>query len=473
MELQEQFRAFHLTGQGLDEWLPPAGTCAERRQEHELLLDLYVAALQASRGKARAAFLEKAKLNAARLQGLLAVDDAHRAGTASSADIAAGLGPAGAFFRTGALEQAFGRQAQASQPMEQERRARCATTLDSLDQALRDEAKQPPFVMFHSGAAPSGLAAAGGESRSSDDPCTAALEFSRQQLQRWARLSMALRMARLDISGAFDTVHHTAAFARFDWQTAEADELAACTPVVVWEPAEKLAASSLTSYVRLLRSGYPVQILAPWGGLRCDPAAFAAELGLFSMVHGEAVVVQSSFAKLDHVQAGLARMAASLRPSVAMAAEPTALAMPLFSFDPDRGTTLREHLDLAPEAAAELNPAALVLEMRDEIRVIPESAWNGDQIEWTEYLDRYTHVPPLSIPFLRVPCADGGEQRAVMTRQLVQLIRDRRRSAEMLSELAGGPPRPDSTGVAQARRDGAVEAIQQVLVLIGGASART
>jgi hypothetical protein len=429
-----------------------------------------MAALQASRGKLRAVFLEKAKLCAARLQALLAVDAAQRAGTTSAADITAGLGAAAAFFRADPLEQAFGREARATQPLDRDRQARSATTLAALEQALRDEAEQPPLVLFHSDASPLGLAAAGGESRLSDDPCSAALEFSRQRLERWARLARTLRMARLEIAGAFDAARHTAAFARFDWQTAEAEELAACAAVAVWEPAEKLAGVSLASYVRLLRSGYPVHILAPWAGLRLDPAACAAELGLFSMLHRETLVVQSSLHRPDHVRAGLARMTASLRPSVAVVAEASAtLAMPLFCFDPDRGSTLWEQLVLAPEAAAELNPAALLIEMRDHIRVIPESAWNDDQIEWTQYLDRYTHAPPLSIPFLRVPGARDGEQRAVITRELVHLLRDRRRSAEMLLEMAGGAPRPVSTGVEQAKRDGAAEAIQQVLVLLGSA----
>jgi hypothetical protein len=468
MVLREQLREFHLTGQGLEEWLPPEHKCIEPGAGGQRLLDLYASHLRESRLKMRVNVLEKARRAAAQLRDLLAIDAANRAGSASSAEIAASLGAEAGFFRADALERAFARESSASQSLHAERRTRCRATLEALELALRDAAAQPPSFVFHSGAA---LLAADGEARTCTDPCASALEFSQEHLQRWAHLVRTARIARLEVSGQFDVTHHTPAVPRFDWQTADAEELAAFTPVVVLEPAEKLASSSLASFAALLRSGYPVHILASWAGLRADPNACGAELGLLSVLHRNAVVVQSSMAWVDHLSAGLANVAASLRPAVVIAAEAcAALSLPPYCFDPDRAGNLRDQFELGPDQPTELDATALLAEARGDIRVLPDLAWSDEQIEWKEYLDRFTQTPPLAIPYLPVAGAQGQPQRAVMTRALVYRIREHRRKTEMLMDLAGRAPVREFAGLDVAKREGAAEAIQQVLVLLAGAT---
>ena len=456
---QEQLRTFHLTGRGLEEWLPQAAEAPQSRSGP--LLEVYRALLKQSRGIARKKFLEKAKQVAARAEELLTLDDAHRSGSSTSEQIAAALGAESGFFRTGALEKAFSGEVRPSHAMSPEQRARCEATFADLRQALNDQAAKPALYLFHTG--DQGVET-DAWAQAVPNPCGTALTLCVQELEQWERMLRALRMARLEIEGAFDPALHGSALARFDWQTADAEEVAALPVIVALERAEKLATSSLNSYARLLRSGYPVQILAPWGGFSADIAAVGADLGLLSMVQRDALVVQSSLKHMDHLRKGLARMATSLRPSVAVVEEsPASMMFPLYCFDPDQGATFREHLELEPEPSPELSPeqtSVLIEALPHHFRVVPESAWDGGQMEWKEYLAQYAQAPPLAIPYLMIAGPEGaaGEQRVAVTRELVCMFRGRKRALEMLSEMAGGADR--------AKRQGATEAIEQVLALL-------
>ena len=58
----------------------------------------------------------------------------------------------------------------------------------------------------------------------------------------------------------------------------------------------------------------------------------------------------------------------------------------------------------------------------------------------------------------------------MLTRALVFRIREFRRKTEMLKDLAGRAPALEFAGLDVAKREGAAEAIQQVLGLLAGAT---
>lgn len=91
--------------------------------------------------------------------------------------------------------------------------------------------------------------------------------------------------------------------------------------------------------------------------------------------------------------------------------------------------TLEEPFTFAHAAA--LQPA-----WRAHLWTLPQDAWNDEQVPLAEWLDAFTRVPPLTVPYLWVQ-GPGGRQRAVVTRELAFASRDRLRLWRTLQELAG------------------------------------
>ncbi len=174
-------------------------------------------------------------------------------------------------------------------------------------------------------------------------------------------------------------------------------------------------------------------------------------------------------------------MTHTLRPAVAIVSVPTApghdahlaasllylsRTFPLFRYDPEQGTNWPEHFELLMEDELPITAAdfaAVSEDFLDHFRVLPASAWDDEQMELTEYLTRYTSQPPLAIPFLWVNDESGSAQRAVVTRDLVNLCRDRVRAWNIFEDLAG----VRNTKIKEeARREGASEAIQRVVAML-------
>jgi len=454
---------------------------------------LYAATLAATRGKSRAEFFDRVKQSLAGIEGLLAVDDARASGSPSSAQLSASLGKeARAFFKPAAMAEAFSRPGQTTYRMDPERRARCESTLATLADALREHGQQPLFWLFHSGQAPSMMTEFGGQCRQSTDSFAAALELCNRQLEGLVPLLRAMRVARLEAESAFDPAAHAKLLERFEWQTADPEELMALPPVVVMEPADRLAQTSLTSFSRLLRSGRPVQILVPSPGFYVeDLSGPAPDLGFLSMAHREAYVVQSSLARLDHLLQGLAEATRKLRPAVSVISVPEAAdsgaegwlesslyilsrTFPIYRYDPDRALQ-GERLELfepGPPFASltAAHAAALPKRMRRHFRIIPASAWDDEQMEIGEYLAKYERTPPLAIPYLWVTDGEGQRERAVFTRELVNLCRDRTRAWEIFAKFAGVGQRTiqdaSQTQYEQERQEGAEQAIHAVLSML-------
>lgn len=459
----------------------------------EALPLLYAAMLAATRGKLRARFFDQVKQCLASIEGLLAVDDADQSEFPSSEQISATLGTeAQTFFKPSAMAEAFNRPGQKVYRMDPKRRERCESTLAILAAALREHDQQPLFWLFHAGPAPSFLSVFGGQCRQSTDSCAAALDLCNQQLVGLVPLLRAMRLARLELESAFDPAVHAKLLERFDWQTAVPEELAALPAVVVMEPADRLAQMSLTSFCRLLRSGLPVQIMVPSPGFYVeDLSGLVPDFGYLSIAHREAVVVQSSLARLNHLLQGLVDVTRTLRPAVAIVSVPEAFesetaawleaslyilsrTFPIYRYAPDRAPW-RERFELfepEPQFAklTAAHAAALSTEFRRHFRVIPASAWDDEQMEINEYLAKYELTPPLAIPYLWITDEEGQRPRAVFTRELVNLCRDRSRAWEIFRELAGAHESraqdASQTQYEKARQEGAAQAIHVVLAML-------
>ena len=447
------------------------------------LLYLHAAALAEARRLDRIRFWEDVRSTAARLREMLLVDRTHSPGAVSAESVTASLGSrAGAFFNPGLLAKALQRPANPLRCMEPERRSRCEATLAILEKSFHDAANEPAFWLFHPGKISSDVVLFRGTVKWAADSFAAALELCDARLDRLAHVLRAVRVARLEINSAFDPSIHEEMLARFDWQSAAAEELLAIPPIVVLETADRLAQASLTSFGRLLRSGRPVQILITRAGLEPqDLTGFLPDFGYLAIAHRESFVLQSSMAQPSHLLPGLAGMAKTQRPAVAVVSAPTdpeswladsllvlSRTYPLYSYNPDAGPRWAERFRLFVPPPADLSTAhaaAVAGGLRRHFRPIPASAWNNEQMELPEYLAAYQARPPLAIPYIWVEGEDNTQQRALLTRDLVNFCVDRRRAWNLFEELSGiGQPQPVPNE--NARQEGAREALQQVIAML-------
>jgi len=460
---------------------------------------IYGAIAAGMRQAAKNQFIGKLTKQCERLRELLRVDDSHAPGGASAEAIASAMGDEAGYFNADALAAAFHRKTDATRPMDAARRERVEAILATLEHAIDETRREPVFWLFHSATAPASVTAFGGRLRQCGDSFEDALEFCDRRLERFARYLRALRAARLEMESAFDPAVHEEWLRRFDWQSAEAEELAALPAFVVLEPAEWLARTSFASFGRLLRSGRPVQVLVPYHGLQGgDLSGFMPDFGYLSIAHREAFVLQSSLSQLEHLTDGLTAMNGTLRPAVAIVSVPAAhravedeaaawlesrllhlsRAFPLYNYDPDRGESWMERFELlsgpAPGGLTAAHAAAVSNDFRHHFRIIPDSDRDGEQVELAEYLERYRQTPPLAIPFLRVVDDQGELRRAVVTRELVNLSRDRQRAYRIFEELAGVGNAHVKAAVERTREEvhtsvrleGATEAVRRVIAML-------
>ena len=482
---REEIRNFHITGRGLEcaipaaalqpavvkQAFPPARPTAD-------LPGVYAAALKSTRTKARQDLLERVRQSRDRLAELLAIDDA-RSPEASTADVVeAALGIEGSrFLNPGALAGVLQTPLSASERMAPDRRERIENSIATLDEVLAAARQEPPYYMFSAG-----------QNEQCADAFTTALDFCERELERLTAVLRALRVARLESESSFDPFHHQPLLDRFDWQSADAPELAALPPIVVLESVERLAQMSLTSFGRLLRSGHPIHVVITSCGLFTgDLSGIVPDFGYLSIAHREAFVLQSSLVRPEHLAAGLDAMARTLRPAVAVICVPPARldeeqarietsllhvsrSFPLYSYDPSRGDAWAQRFQLLIEddiGASLADAAALAPEYRGHFRTVPEPSWTDEMLEMGEYLKQYSDRPPLAIPYIRL---EGG-RRAIVTRELANLSRDRVRAWRIFEELAG----VDKAAVAQhdenVKIDAAREAVRRVAAMLTGARA--
>lgn len=464
---QEEIRAFHLTGTGLEGCAPakplqPALLNAGARatpagEAPPLLHDLYLHALQEQRAPARRRFAEQVKYCRDRIQEVLALDDSRDPQySASRSAVSASMGVGGTFFNSDVLATALQTAPSPVPRMAPDRRARCEDIYATLSRALEEAQTAPPYWEFPK--------ADGG-----------AITFCEQQLEKHAATLRAIRVARLEMHAAYDPAVHDAAIARFDWESADTEELMAMPAVLVVDSAERLAEQSLTAFGRLLRSGLPLQIL-----LTC-PRFYTGDLAFLAVSHREAFVLQSSLASQPHLAEGLLDMTHTLRPAVAVVATEDAAifhesrTFPLYVYDPEAGEDWIQRFRLvknsdssSPSEWTAAHVAALCPNMLQAFRVLPKEAWSKEQMELAEYLQKYVKQPPLAVPYILVRDAEGNEQRAILTRELVQTARDRRKAWRLLEELSeAGRPAPPPVDTDSFRQEGVRQAYLRVASLLG------
>ncbi|MCC6782175.1 MAG: ferredoxin [Planctomycetes bacterium] len=209
------------------------------------------------------------------------------------------------------------------------------------------------------------------------DPCAAAARQFDEESARLAAVFRAVRLARLELGGAYEPERHDAWLASLDRSSFTRDELLLVPTVLAVTTGERLSGPELASLSQLLESGRPVHVLAfvdpadapspdapspdapSTGAASPGAGAFRLELGYLGIGHREAFVQQSTAARPVHLAAGFRRGLDTARSALHVVAtgllrdgsEPASgawlhagaaiegRAHPLFRYDPEAGST--------------------------------------------------------------------------------------------------------------------------------------
>jgi len=331
-------------------------------------LGVHVATHQTRRH--RQALMARVKTAHSRITDLLHAERQKDEGATAPDTIKIGMGPVGAsLLNPMALSQVLGAH-RGAQKMAPERRQRLQTAHDTLQSWLTSS--DPTCVLLHDGLlddlTPAALIAT--ELESVPSPAEAAVQRFEAQASAWAPRFVALRVAELELKGAWDEAEHGPWLRGLTWAGLSPQELLCLPPVVAVVPGAEAANDGLLATSRALASGRPVKILALVHPAQ-DPRAAQAEgyrleLAYLGMSHRQAYVLQSSAARPEHLtgglQAGLGAARAGLflvsqaqdslaeafavGPWLAASAAIEARAHPLLTYAPDADSTWRKRLSL-------------------------------------------------------------------------------------------------------------------------------
>jgi ferredoxin len=382
--------------------------------------------------------------------------------------------------------------------LEPARRARIEATLATLERKLEQAQGAPELYVVHAGQVPDALELGNARRICHAGALGVAAGLFDGMAEQAAELFRAIRIARLELAGAYDPARHDEAVRCLDWQAFTEDELKSLTPLVVVESCERVWASSLDEMSALLRSGRPVHVLVEEQLLQSAVDAPSA-LGYLLVAHREAVVVQSTLALPQHLARGFTQMARALRPAVSviamrpppgpvpawlrLSAAHEGRALPCFRYDPEAGHSWAECFEIdanpdseqpwprhsvvhaGPDGEQRLDLAftfadavALDASQRRHFHLIPPEAWSDDQIELAGWVAAPSSAVPSELPFIWVIDEDGKLARAVVSRELAFACRERLRIWRILQELGGAANEHARRAALSARAQALVEA---------------
>ena len=320
---------------------------------------------------------------------------------------------------------------------------------------------------------------------------------------------IAIRRGQLLADGEYDRAAHEDEFEAFSWQDFSDEEFDLCPPIVSIGGDGAMNDIGFQNLSRLLASGKPIrvivldtQVYSNTGGQACtsgftgqvsDMAAYGKaqhgkeetrkELALIALAHRGAFVLQSSQASASHMIGGVIQALRSPRPAVINIYTPCPVehglsdewapnaarfalesrAFPFMVYDPDRGDSIADCLDLAGNPSIDETWPTYELSYIDEdgqaqmveipvttadwaategrfkkhFRRLKEADANGDLVRFDEFLE----LPELDragkTPFVYTIDDDRKLAQLSCSLEMVQLAEDRLLYWSQLKELAG------------------------------------
>jgi|TARA_B100000315_G_scaffold183738_4_gene172700 ferredoxin len=444
-----------------------------------------------------------------RIQGLMNLLAVERVKTASSNDadmVGSSVGNTSRYFDTSAFSGVMGKQTHGSESMSAERKQRIEGALKIL-QAYEDD----PVLVRCIGNLHDEQASRQFEQIDCieivdhADPCSGAAAAFDAEAGRYGRIFAAARIADLEMEGAYDPSIHDDWFASFDWQAFTPQELQLISPLVALESAENIAAEGLRSFSQQLRSGKPIQILAsvsaydnPGIEPGQDPLhSYRMELGYFGIGHRQAVIVQSSSARHEHLLGGFVSALNTIRtslhlvdsgfqdedlyldPWIVASAALESRAHPYIEINPTAGdaTAERSRFDGNPQSELDwpvnsltylddggaevalqlpftfVDYSLLMPQLRHHFRPVAPNCRSDDLLPVAEYLALPADQADRSLPFVWAVDAEGLLSKVVVSRALMLACRDRLSYWRTLQELAGVRNRHVELAVEKAQQE--------------------
>jgi pyruvate-ferredoxin/flavodoxin oxidoreductase len=352
----------------------------------------------------------------------------------------------------------------------------------------------------------------------------------------------AVREAELELAGEWLEARDREPLARLDWRGFSDAEYALCPPLAVVGGDGAMYDIGLQNLSRALISGKPLKVLvldtqvySNTGGQACtsgflgqisDMAAYGEaqqgkeevrkELGLLAIAHRTAYVMQGTIAQPSHLIEGFIEGLNSRRPALfncytscqpehgigddqgyaqaKLAVE--SRAYPLFRYDPARGSTLAECLDLGGNPAPDSDWPVYTLShrrhgrehslelpltfadfaategrFRKHLRTVPEEAWHDDMLPLADYLDLPAEERSGKRPFIWHVLGDSNLGRLAVSETLAASAEDRRSFWRLLRGLVSRPPSADADRaelVEEIRRDLVRQLAGSLYQLAGG-----
>ncbi len=355
----------------------------------------------------------------------------------------------------------------------------------------------------------------------------------------------AIRRTELELAGNYNHNKHDDFFARFNWQDFTDEECLLCPPVVVVGGDGAMFDIGFQNLSRAMMSGKPLkvvildtQVYSNTGGQACtsgfmgqvsDMAEFGKswkgkgevrkEIGLVAMAHRTTYVMQSTIAHANHLIEGFIEGLMTSRPAlfnIYSACQPEhgigddmgfeqaklaveSRAFPLFRYNPDKGETLAECLDLDNNPAIDSVWPSYSVEYQDagreksleapmtfadfamtenrfrkHFRTAPPDTWHDDMLPLADYLDLSEDERDGIYPYIN--CVDGKQQlsRLLVSPTMVASCEDRKQFWVMLKELARvdmKPELPKDDNVAAIRNQVVQDIAAGLMKLAGGEGA--
>ncbi|MHC4826855.1 MAG: ferredoxin [Planctomycetota bacterium] len=469
--------------------IPEGGTLLALGEWTPLHLFLHVARRRAAERRAalRVTIVELGN----RLRDVLRADMAKRAGTDRPDTLAGAIGTAGqTYLDPEALARVLG-PSRGSPPMADARRQRIMSAIETLDRFLPETA--PLAVIVHADDVPDACHSDDTEWPQAGEAgvCRTASELFDEIAAAHAPLFSAIRIAKLELAGAYDPSRHDALQELFGWRSFSPLELLDLPPILALESADRLAGTGMLDLSRLLLSGRLVNVVVnvppaanPGLGPDEDPlAGFRFELGYLGVSYREAVVNQTSAARPQHLMRGYERALGATRAALHVVssgldadgrtpplggwlhggAALEGRAHPFFHYNPEGGETWARRLDFSsnPQPVADWPvytlpcrnnegedstlPIAFTFAdfalmepgYRGHIRILPNAVTGDELVSIGAYLALPPDEAAERVPFLWAADGDNRLHRVVITQRLAFACRDRLAYWRTLQELAG------------------------------------
>ena len=341
------------------------------------------------------------------------------------------------------------------------------------------------------------------------DPASMAMGVFEGHMAKMADGFKAVRMAEALLGGQYNADEQEDKYRYFGWKDFTDEEYHLCPPVVAVGGDGAMYDIGFQNLSRALMSGKPIKVLivdtqvySNTGGQACtsgffgqvsDMAQFGKaikgkeesrkEMGLIAMAHRTTYYLQSTIAHANHMIEGFVEGLMSRNPAVFnlysscqpehgigddMSHHQAKLAVesrayPLYRYDPDRGLTVGECLDLDGNPNPDLDWPVVKIDFVDEhgseqtmelpttfvdfavtetrfrkhFRKIPRDSWNEDMLQVGEYLELDQDDREGKVPFVWALDAKRQLSRVLVAQPMIESAEERRAFWIMLRDLGG------------------------------------